>query len=385
MSGNGKILITGDCCPGIGRVELPAMRGDAVGIFGEYLPLIEDAELTITNLESPLLDHGEPIDKTGPALKSSPKTVEVLKKAGFNLVTLSNNHIMDYGREGLRSTLKACKSAGIETVGAGISPDEIKESYFCDVGGKRISVINVAENEFGTSQYGSPGGHSLDPVENYNTILEAKKVSDRVIVIVHGGHEHVELPSPRMKKTYRFFVDAGADALISHHTHCISGFEEYKGAPIFYGIGNFLFDKGQESVTNRWNTGMIVELLIDKAGFSFDYHYFKQNGQKAGLVKPGKDEVERLEKKIEQLKRIIVDEQELEKEFKMNCKRAQKRYNSYIEPHSSRILHFLQNRNLVPSFLSKQKKLLLLNLARCEAHREMLIYTLTNENSNTRA
>lgn len=383
MSENNKIIITGDCCPGIGRVEETAIKGDAASIFGEFLPMIKDAGLAITNLESPLLKMGKKITKTGPAIKSPPESIELLEKAGFDLVTLANNHIMDFGKEGLESTLKTCRNAGIETVGAGTLPEEIKKNYYFELDEKKISVINMAENEFGTSQYGSPGGNSLNPVDNYYAISEAKKKSDRVIVIVHGGHEHITLPSPRMKKEFRFFVDAGADAVICHHSHCISGYEVYNDAPIFYGIGNFLFDKGQVSISTTWNTGMIVELLIDEVSFSFDYHFFIQNGLEVGLLKPDAIGIEHLENKLDQLNSIIADDKRLEREFKVSCEDAHKRYSSYIEPHSFRILHFLRNRNLIPSFLSKRKKLLLLNLTRCEAHREMLTYILTNENSNT--
>lgn len=385
MDGKGKIVVTGDCCPGIGRVKQPAIRAEAFEIFGEFLTMIKNAELSITNLETPLIDQGTSIDKTGPALKSTPKTVEILKKAGFDLFTLSNNHIMDYGRDGLGLTLKVCNNAGINTVGAGLSPDEINKSYYSNVGGKRVAVINVAENEFGTLHQGGAGGHSLDPVANYNSILDAKKSSDRVLVVIHGGHEHVELPSPRMKKTYRFFVDAGADAVISHHTHCISGYEEYRGAPIFYGIGNFLFDNETGSKVTSWNKGIIVVLSVEDKGFSFDYHHFIQNGSAAGLKKPTIEEIKHQKLKIDLLNQMIADDQKLEEEFTKTCTQSRNRYSSYIEPHSSRILHYLQNRHWIPSFLSKQKKLLLLNLIRCESHRETLIQLLQNENSDTRA
>ena len=95
----------------------------------------------------------------------------------------------------------------------------------------------------------------------FYAIEEAKKKADFVVVIAHGGHEHYNLPSPRMKKWYRFFVDAGAHAVVGHHTHIISGYEVYKDAPIFYSLGNFCFD--WEGLRNmEWNNGMLVEVKI---------------------------------------------------------------------------------------------------------------------------
>ena len=92
-----KIIITGDAHLGGGRVAAYAEQGDAEQLFGEFLPLFRGADLSVTNLESPVIDGGSPIEKTGPVLKSPVESLAVLKKAGFGLVTLANNHILDYG------------------------------------------------------------------------------------------------------------------------------------------------------------------------------------------------------------------------------------------------------------------------------------------------
>jgi hypothetical protein len=377
MSGKVKIVVTGDTHLGGGRVRGLAQNQDADGLFGNFLPLIKRSDIAITNLESPIIDGGTPILKTGPNLKSGPDTLQVLNKAGFNLVTLANNHIMDYGSEGLSSTMEACKKAGIETVGAGKSLEEAAMPRVVEIQGVRISVINIAENEFGTTHNHSPGGNPLNPVKNYYAIREAKKNADIVIVIVHGGHEHYELPSPRMKETYRFFVDAGADAVIGHHTHCYSGYELYKGAPIFYSLGNFLFDmEGECKGETSWNTGFLVELEITDGKIDFEIQPYVQNGFEAGLRAMAPEEKVNFDKYLERLNGIISDDNELAMRFENYSESVNRMYNAYIEPHSIRILHALRNRNLFPSFLSRRKKRLLVNLARCEAHRDILIKTL---------
>jgi len=374
-----RVVITGDTHLGGGRVRKAALDGNAKQLFGEFLPLIREADLSITNLESPLIDEGTPIPKTGPNLKSPAAAIGVLKDAGFSLVTLANNHIMDYGQEGLNSTLEACRSAGIETVGAGNSLEEAQKPFVCEIQGMRLAVVNIAENEFGTTQNGTPGCNPLNPVQNYYVIQEAAAQADRVIVIVHGGHEHYELPSTRMKETYRFYADAGAHAVVAHHTHCISGYEVYNETPIFYSLGNFLFDSKStySGKVTPWHSGLIAELKITKNNIDFELHPFVQSADKTGLQPMGADEKMNLEKKIGELNNIIQDDEKLEQAFADYCNRVNRMYTSYIEPHSIRLVHALRNRKLLPSMLSARKRRLLLNLTRCEAHRDVLINTLT--------
>ena len=116
----------------------------------------------------------------------------------------------------------------------------------------------------------------------FNQIQEAKSKADFIVVVAHGGHEHYNLPSPRMKKWYRFFVDAGASAVVTHHTHIISGYEVYKDAPIFYSLGNFLFD--WEGERNKpWNKSMIIRLHFEKAKpVTFHMEFVSHNNEKAG-------------------------------------------------------------------------------------------------------
>lgn len=371
-----KILVTGDTHLGGGRVKSLALKQDERELFGSFLDKIQEADISVTNLESPLIEKGKEIKKTGPNLKSSPRTLSVLQVAGFDLLTLANNHIMDYGPKGLKSTLDASLKEGMATVGAGETLNEAVKAYTVKKNDMLISFINIAENEFSTAQDDSPGAHPLDPIQNYYTIQKAKEKSDRVVVIIHGGHEHYRYPSPRMVKTYRFFVDAGADAVLGHHTHCVSGYEVYKGAPIFYSLGNFLFDKSFTDSPGKWHKGMMVELITSTTGFDFEFYPFIQNAEEGGLRSLNQKEEKEFQTELKEINSIIQDSEKLTQEFESFCHRSQNQYKSYIEPHSVRLLHALQNRNLFPSFLSDRKKRLFLNLIRCEAHRDALIKIL---------
>ena len=96
----------------------------------------------------------------------------------------------------------------------------------------KIAILNFCENEWSIAEDDSPGANPMDIIDNTNHIREAKASHDKVIVIVHGGHEYYNLPSPRMQKQYRFYADQDADIVVGHNTHCISGSEMYKGVEL---------------------------------------------------------------------------------------------------------------------------------------------------------
>ena len=120
------------------------------------------------------------------------------------------------------------------------------------------------------------GSNHLDPVTQYYAIQEARIKADYVIVIVHGGHEHYQLPSLRMVRMFRFFIDAGADAVVNHHQHCYSSFEYYHDRPIYYGTGNFCFDANPVSVDGTWNYGYAVQLTLSQGKVSSEIFPYKQ-------------------------------------------------------------------------------------------------------------
>lgn len=376
-----KILVVGDFCPNL-KIKSHLLNFQPSEIFGKFYNIIQESDLAVVNLETPLTTHDQAINKTGPALKADKAFAAFLKKSGFGLATLANNHIMDYGQKGLQETIEALKDNELGYVGVGDSIDIAKQPFiFNSKEGKSIAILNFAENEWSTTNGDYPGAAGFNTVSNFNSIQDAQKKADFVLVITHGGHENYYLPSKSFRDLLRFYVDAGADAIINHHPHRISGHEFYKGKPIYYSIGNFLFDKKGEELT-YWNKGLAVEMDFSEGKINSLNHIFYQSvNDKAFKLLEG-EVAEKELNQLDKLSKIIQNDEDLDSEFQTWIEKSQKYYNINIEPHSNRVLQALQNRNLVPSLWSKRKKLFLLNMLRCESHRELLILIIENENSN---
>ena len=130
---------------------------------------------------------------------------------------------MDFGTVGVQNTLQAVDAVGLDHMGGGMNLSDASAVLYKEIKGVKIAFVNCCEHEFSIATDTSAGANPLNVVQLWYTIREAKSVANKVIVIVHGGHELFQLPSPRMQETYRFFVDAGASAVINHHQHCYSG------------------------------------------------------------------------------------------------------------------------------------------------------------------
>ena len=369
-----KILITGDYCP-INRIQGLIEKEEYANIYNDFLPFIRGADIAITNLECPLTLEREKIEKTGPNLKAPEKAIESLVFAGFNLVTLANNHIMDYGCEGLKSTIDCCKKSNIDFVGVGSDLSQARKPFYKTINDIRFAFINFCENEESTTSGKTPGANPLNPITNYYDIQKAKVNAHYVIVIVHGGHEFYSLPSPRMQETYRFFIDSGAAAVVGHHTHCYSGYEIYHGAPIFYSLGNFVFDWNNKRNTN-WNLGFALQLEVTSDIFSFSLLPYKQGDIQPGLVLLNASEKEDFEKEIARINNIIGNKILLQLQYDKFAQKLKASYESVLEPYSGKFFSALYRRNLLPSLLTSKKKNVLLNFIRCEAHLDLLIKTL---------
>jgi len=335
--------------------------------------------LNIVNLEAPVTDSTSKIQKTGPHLKANRESTSVVMKIlNVSVVTLANNHLLDYNKQGVIDTLDFCEKNRIKNVGGGLSIKEASRTLYLETKEGRIGLINFAENEWSSASDVTAGSNPMDIIDNTKQIKEAKEVCDKVIVIVHGGHEYYNLPSPRMQKQYRFYVDQGADIVVGHHTHCISGNEVYNGVPIYYSLGNFLFTK--KNLNEEWYTGLVLEVEISSDGIECQVHPVRQekDGFRLSLLE-GEDKKDVLER-IKSYSSIISNEEMLDLKWNEFIDRQSRMYLNYWSP-----LSYVKNRylnaafrKLIGNMLNKKGASLFLNLVRCEAHRDLSSEVLKN-------
>lgn len=368
-----NILFTGDFCP-INRIKELAVNQEYSSIFNDFIDVFEGNDLNVIDLECPLTISEAERPKTGPYQKAHPNTIEILNHAGIGLAAMANNHIMDYGSEGVQATLDLCETNGINTVGIGATIEKAAKPYTFESKGKRIAILNLADNEFITTPDGTFTCNPIDLARCFYDIKDARKDHDYVIVIIHAGNEFYELPSPRTKKLYRCIIDMGADAIVSHHTHAFSGFEMYNSKPIFYGLGNFLYDwPGKRN--SSWNRGFVVKLSISD-GIDFDIIPLKQCDEMPGVFHLSKEEKEAFFMEFDRLNTIIHNDVQLEKEFQKYCNSVYPMYDAFIEPYFGKYITALRKRGFFPKLMTRRKRLLLLNLTRCDSHRDVLMRLL---------
>ena len=370
-----NILIAGDFCAKE-RVAPLLDEGRYNDVFEDVLPIIRSSDYSIVNLEAPIIDKKiKTIDKLGPSHFNRTSVVQALNNIGFRCATLANNHFYDYGEEGVHSTLRYLREGHIDYVGAGNNIFEASKTLFKNICGRTFAFINCCEHEFSIATENSSGSNPLDLVQQYYAIRQAKSKADYVIVIVHGGIEQYQLPTPRMVDSYRFFVDVGADAVVNHHQHCYSGYEFYKNKPIVYGLGNFCFD----SVNNNqkwggiWNEGYMISLLFENDKIQIKPIPYKQCYSSPKVLLMNNSDKIAFNQNLQKLNAIIVDRKSLVNEYESFMERTSSLYN-FFHPYTNIFLLKLYRRGFLPSLFGKKKYLNLLNKIECESHRERLIF-----------
>lgn len=370
-----KVLIAGDFCP-MGRVESLILSTHRAEVIGYLTEIISDQDLSIVNIECPLTRSETPLPKTGPNLRADPGCAVGIRRAGFDVVTLANNHILDMGEPGFLDTLTACKQAGLKTVGAGRNLAEATRPLIIDVKGVRVAILALAEHEFSIATSDAAGAWPLDPIDNYYQIIQVCQQADFVLVVLHGGNENYPLPSPRMVKTCRYFVDLGVNAVVCHHAHVASGLEVYCGAPIVYSTGNLLFDWPTPRPA-AWYTGYMVELTIQPyAVASIRLLPYHQCNPEPGVRPMGEAEAKLFLEEIARLSEIIAAPDKLEQAWLAFCASQRLTYRNmalclnWVERRLSQI-------GLRPWWRASKKQIrTLCNLVRCESHRRVLIQSL---------
>lgn len=255
-----KVLLLGDVSPTIVTEPLFVQK-DVETLFTDVVTLFKGNDINFVNLECAVTQCEKNIEKFGPPLKTSSNTVEVLKQLGVNCCGLSNNHIFDFGIQGAKDTMQALELAGIAYTGFGENYDESRKNMVYHVNGESLAIVAVCEHEYSYALEDRMGSRPYDEYDTMEDIRKAKENCDRVVVIYHGGKEHCQYPSPRLRKLCRAMVRNGADVVLCQHSHCIGCYENYQDGHILYGQGNFHFVKPdfiQPELEKTWNSSLAV-------------------------------------------------------------------------------------------------------------------------------
>ncbi len=234
------------------------------GLLDENLyELLYHADINMINEEFPFSKRGAPMKDKEYTFRTSPEYVSVLNDMGVDIVTLANNHVLDYGTDALLDTFTTLDDAGIKYVGAGKNIDQAKRIQYFDVKGHRIAfigatrVIPVVEWNATSTRPGMLS--TYDPTATCELIKEAKSQADYVVVYVHWGVEHKDRPVSYQQNMGKQYIDSGADIVVGTHTHCLQGVEFYKDKPIVYSLGNFIFSR-------KTTETAMIKLVIDSDG-----------------------------------------------------------------------------------------------------------------------
>jgi len=238
-------------------------NGDYRWLFLKIADDLQKADILFGNLEGPISAKGERVGSIY-SFRAEPQVIEGLSFAGFDILSLANNHMLDYQRVALEDTMNILKENGIDYVGAGFNSKEAFSVKIKTIGNTKIGFL--ALTDLGPEVWRAGENYSgiawLNE-ENIEEIKEhiktAKQKVDVLIVSFHSGEEYSREPTPSQVSFGRLFVDAGADLVIGHHSHVIQKIEKYKTGTIAYSLGNFVFDQGFSQETME---GLLLEIII---------------------------------------------------------------------------------------------------------------------------
>lgn len=217
------------------------LANGADSILAKVRDFTRCGDLSFCNLEAPLSTAG-PHDPSNCCFRARPETVKVLLDGGFDIVSLANNHTLNAGREGILQTFDTLEKSNILYCGAWRDKTKAGQPTYIEAGEGpvRFGFIAMTDLSFG---HGSYNKVSADRANLVAQIQATRPHCDIVVVSFHWGDEYMPLPNQRQRNTAHAAINAGADLVLGHHPHTLEGLEVYKGKPILYSMGNFVFDQ----------------------------------------------------------------------------------------------------------------------------------------------
>jgi len=238
----------------LSRAVEKKINGDYTKPFSETAAELKSADITFGNLETPISIRGEKIIGKGIWFRSKPDSVKGLTYAGFDVLSLANNHTLDYSEPALLDTLDMLGNGGIKYFGAGANLSSSRQPVIIEVNGIKIAFIGYSD--LYQYNYGftgktrtleaTPDQPGISPLKLANIkkdIAALRPQVDLIAVSLHWGTEDTHIVKPARRQFAHDIIDAGADLILGHHPHQLQGVELYNGKPILYSMGNFIFDQ----------------------------------------------------------------------------------------------------------------------------------------------
>jgi poly-gamma-glutamate synthesis protein (capsule biosynthesis protein) len=254
----------------VGDIMLSRGVGNRIDKFGLRFPfeptanLLRRCDITFANLESQISTSGEPMKRKEIHFRAQPHAVFGLMYAGIDVVSLANNHALDYGAKALFETMDILAKNGIAYVGAGMNFTAAHRAANFVLNDIKISFLAYSANFYLTVEATAEkyGVAVIRKKELEADIKRAKKWADIVVVSFHWGWEYSDHPTDADRAIAHLAIDSGANLIIGHHAHVIQGVEAYKGGLICYNLGNFIFDQRG----TRTRRGLILRCDFSKSG-----------------------------------------------------------------------------------------------------------------------
>jgi poly-gamma-glutamate synthesis protein (capsule biosynthesis protein) len=252
--------------------------------------LMADSDILMINNECTFSSRGEPLEGKAYTFRSDPSNVSILQELGVDIAGIANNHVCDYGLDALSDTIATLDEAGIPNVGAGNNIDEAMRPWYFVANGKKIAIVAATQIER-TYNYtkeateDSPGVlKTLDPERFTTLIREAKAHSDYVIAFVHWGTEGSNTYEADQVELAEAFAEAGADAVIGGHTHCLQGINYIGDVPVIYSLGNFWFGSTPTDGVRKRDTGVAQVIIAEDGGIQFRFVPCVQENWRTTLI-----------------------------------------------------------------------------------------------------
>ncbi len=256
LAAAGDLMLSGE----VARRHRPDLG--PIVMFDEAAPILRSGDIVFGNLETPLCSP--PVERT--MFRGHPAMAPVLASAGFNVLSLANNHILEYGPEGLQSTADLASRNGIQVLGAGDSQEAALRPVIMERKGLRVGFLGFGRTLKTQKDPAAPGFAEWDEDRAVRSVRRLRSAVDVVVVSIHIGFMWLDYPSPAFKEAADRLLAEGAHVVLMHHAHVLQGYAAGEGRLAIYNLGNFIADiyEGETGVT------LVPERQLESAIFLID-------------------------------------------------------------------------------------------------------------------